>query len=93
MKINNISGIFNINNTKKAEIHPKTKPMPMDSVSFSGIAKTQTNDEKFVALRDEISVGMQEVLQNEEAAAWDFYINSSEENLEKPFSRIILSAE
>lgn len=84
MNINKITQAFGINNKSVSTPQfPKTKPMPMDSVSFSGVQKQPTNDEKFVALRDEISVGMQEVLEGEEAAGWDFYINSTEENLEK----------
>ena len=83
MKINNIAQALGINNTQKTNnAYPKTKPMPMDSVSFSNTVK-QTNDEKFVELREKISKGLQPVLEGEEAAAWDFYINSTPENLEK----------
>lgn len=85
MNINKITQALGINNTiKTSNVYPKTKPMPMDSVSFSNTVKPDvSNDEKFVALRDEISPAMQEVLEGEESAAWDFYINSNPENLEK----------
>ncbi|MCR5261108.1 MAG: hypothetical protein K6C94_04645 [Candidatus Gastranaerophilales bacterium] len=84
MNINKITQALGINTQNKTtNVYPKTKPMPMDSVEFSQTAKQPSNDEKFVSLRDEISIGMKEVLEGEESAAWDFYINSNEENLAK----------
>ncbi|MBQ2644321.1 hypothetical protein IJG14_01945 [bacterium] len=84
MNITKITQAFGIKQTNnQSNTIPKTKPMPMDSVSFSQNTKVQTNDEKFIKLRDEISIGMQDVLENEESAAWDFYTYSNDENLTK----------
>ena len=60
---------------------PKTKPMPMDSVSFS--TNIKDNEQKFISLRDRLADGMKEVLSGSEAACWDFYTNSTSENLQK----------
>lgn len=83
MRINKIISNFNINVQKSSQITPKTKPMPADSVCFTNIPPQKTNDEKFVELRDKISPEMQKLNSTTEAAAWDFYINSTPENLEK----------
>lgn len=85
MKIGNINQSSIINNLKKVtDNFPKTKPMPADSVEFSTkITQTKTNDEKFVAIREEIAPKMQKVLSDSEEAGWDFYINSTEENMNK----------
>ena len=85
MKIGNIIQSSVVNNLKKvADNFPKTKPMPADSVEFSiKTTLAKTNDDKFVELRETISPKMQEVLSNSEEAGWDFYINSTEENMDK----------
>ena len=85
MKIGNIIQSSVVNNLKKVtDNFPKTKPMPADSVEFSTkAAPIKTNDDKFVELRETISPKMQEVLSGSEEAGWDFYINSTEENMDK----------
>ena len=83
MKINKIIPDFNININKTNNIIPKTKPMPADSVSFSSAVKNQSNDEKFAELREKISPEMKELNKNVAAAEWDFYTNSTDENLNK----------
>ncbi len=86
MKINNFMQNMKITNNKtdNKNPYPKTKPMPMDSVSFSGVtAPIKTNDEKFVELREEISKDMEPLMSKSEEACWDFYTESSEENLAK----------
>ena len=85
MKIGNIIQSSVVNNLKKvADNFPKTKPMPADSVELSTkSAPIKTNDEKFIEIRESISPKMQEVLSGSEEAGWDFYINSTEENMDK----------
>ena len=83
MKINKFMQAININPAKKAEeTFPKTKPMPADSVSFSHSVKP-SNDQKFIELREDISKKMQPLLSGSEEAGWDFYINSTAENMDK----------
>ena len=60
---------------------PKTKPMPMDSVSFS--TNIKDNEQKFVNLRDKIADNMKAVTNGVEEASWDFYTNSTPENMDK----------
>ena len=60
---------------------PKTKPMPMDSVSFS--TNIKDNEQKFVNLRDKIADKMKAVTNGVEEASWDFYTNSTPENMDK----------
>ena len=60
---------------------PKTKPMPMDSVSFS--TNIKDNEQKFVNLRDKIADKMKSVTNGVEEASWDFYTNSTPENMDK----------
>lgn len=59
----------------------KTKPMPMDSVSFS--VNIKENEKNFVELRERISKDLHPIMTDSEAACWDFYTNSSNENLDK----------
>ena len=70
-----------VNSANNQNIQPKTKPMPMDSVSFSSNIKE--NEKNFVELREKISKDMKPIMSNSEAACWDFYTNSSQENLDK----------
>jgi len=82
MNIRNIIPNFMVKNQTKATNNmPKTKPMPMDSVSFSGSIKD--NEQKFIALRDKLADNMKAVTGGAEAASWDFYINSTPENMDK----------
>ncbi len=82
MKINNFVSDFALKRIKKnTDTYAKTKPMPADSISFS--KTTKTNDEKFIDLRESISQNMKAVLSNSEEACWNFYINSTSENMEK----------
>ena len=82
MNIRNIIPNFMVKNQTKATNNmPKTKPMPMDSVSFSGSIKD--NEQKFIALRDKLADKMKAVTGGAEAASWDFYINSTPENMDK----------
>ena len=84
MRINKIISDFtNINAQKTSQSMPKTKPMPADSVCFTNVPPKKTNDEKFIELRDRISPEMQKVQSTAEAAGWDFYINSTDENMQK----------
>lgn len=83
MKINKIISDFNINLKKSNNIMPKTKPMPADSVSFSSSVQKKSNDEKFLELREKISPEMKELNKTVAAAEWDFYTNSTQENLDK----------
>ena len=84
MKINNFNPNNKINSQSVSRNpFPKTKPMPMDSVSFSGVTLPKTNDEKFVALREKISKDMEPLMSESESACWDFYTNSTEENMNK----------
>ena len=54
MKINNFNSNIRVNNQNvNTNPYQKTKPMPLDSVSFSHNIKD--NEQKFVALREEIS--------------------------------------
>jgi peptidyl-dipeptidase A len=77
-----VSGIsVNFKGNTEQSNFPKTKPMPLDSVSFSH--KTSDNEKKFIKLRDEISKDMKQVLSGSEAACWDFYTNSTDENMQK----------
>lgn len=70
-----------VNSANNQNIQPKTKPMPMDSVSFSSNIKE--NEKNFVELREKISKDMKPIMSNSEAACWDFYTESSQENLDK----------
>lgn len=70
-----------INKTNNKTIQPKTKPIPMDSVSFS--TNIKENEKNFVELREKISKDMQPIMSNSEAACWNFYTESSKENLDK----------
>ena len=83
MKINKIISNFNIKTEQTKQSFPKTKPMPADSVCFSNVPPKQTNDEKFVELREKISPEMKQLYTEVASADWDFYTNSSKENLEK----------
>ena len=84
MKINNFNPNNKINSQSVSRNpFPKTKPMPMDSVSFSGVTLPKTNDEKFVELREKISKDMEPLMSESESACWDFYTNSTEENMNK----------
>ena len=42
-----------------------------------------SNDEKFIELREKISKDMEPMMSDAEAACWDFYTNSTEENMNK----------
>ena len=84
MKINNFNPNNKINSQSVSRNpFPKTKPMPMDSVSFSGVQSKMSNDEKFVELREKISKDMEPLMSESESACWDFYTNSTEENMNK----------
>ena len=84
MKINNFNNNINVNTQQvNNNPYPKTKPMPMDSVSFSKVAPKKSNDEKFIELREKISEKMEPLMSNTEEACWDFYTNSSDENMAK----------
>ena len=83
MKINKIISDFNINFKKTNNIMHKTKPMPADSVSFSSSVQKKSNDDQFVELREKISPEMKELNKTAAAAEWDFYTNSTQENLDK----------
>ena len=82
MNIKNIIPNFGIKFLQKADNNfQKTKPMPMDSVSFS--TNIKDNEKKFLELREQISKEMKPIMSNSEAACWDFYTVSSKENLDK----------
>ena len=83
MKINKIISDFNINFKKTNNIMHKTKPMPADSVSFSSSVQKKSNDDQFLELREKISPEMKELNKTVAAAEWDFYTNSTQENLDK----------
>ncbi len=70
-----------VNSTNNQNVQTKTKPMPMDSVSFSSNIKE--NEKNFIELREKISKDMKPIMSNSEAACWDFYTESSQENLNK----------
>jgi peptidyl-dipeptidase A len=69
------------NDYETKNIQPKTKPFPPDSVTFSSNLKS--NEPEFIQLREEISKEMKPLLSNSELACWDFYTESSEENMQK----------
>lgn len=82
MDIKKVLPSFSVNNQTKIQNNQlKTKPMPMDSVSFSHNIKD--NEQKFIALRDRLADGMKEAASGAEAACWDFYTNSTPENMDK----------
>lgn len=81
MKINNIIQTVSTNISKTAANFQKTKPMPLDSVSFS--TKPLSNEQEFINLREKISPEMKTVLSNSEEACWDFYTDSTSENMDK----------
>ena len=81
MQIRNILPNASVNNSKISKDIIKTKPMPMDSVSFS--TNIKENEKNFVKLREEISKEMKPIMSNAEAACWDFYTESSPENMDK----------
>ena len=83
MNIRSILPSFMVKQSKVQNNTPKTKhiTMPMDSVSFSNSIKD--NEQKFVALRDKLADGMKSVTNGAEAASWDFYTNSTTENMDK----------
>lgn len=83
MRINNITSNFDIRLKKANQTTPKTKPMPADSVCFTTKPQKQTNDEKFIELREKISPEMKELNSTVASADWDFYTNSTPENLDK----------
>lgn len=84
MKINNFNSNIRVNNQNvNTNPYQKTKPMPMDSVTFSGVQPKMSNDEKFIELREKISKDMEPLMSDAEAACWDFYTNSTEENMNK----------
>lgn len=72
---------FKIGKANKNNNIQKTKPMPLDSVSFSHSIKD--NEQKFVALREEISKDMKPIMSGVESACWDFYTESTPENMDK----------
>ena len=71
MDIRSIIPNLSVKQTKIQNNIPKTKPMPMDSVSFS--TNIKDNEQKFVALRDKLADKMKAVTNGAEAASWDFY--------------------
>ncbi len=81
MQIRNILPSVQVNNSKVSNDTVKTKPMPMDSVSFS--TNIKENEKNFVKLREEISKDMKPIMSNSEAACWDFYTESTPENMDK----------
>ena len=81
MKIQNLIQHFKIEKTNSSNNIQKTKPMPLDSVSFSHNIKD--NEQKFVALREEISKEMKPIMSGVESACWDFYTESTPENMDK----------
>ena len=81
MNIKNIIPKFAVNFKGTNNIQPKTKPIPMDSVSFS--TNIKENEQNFVELREQISKDMKPIMSASEAACWDFYTESSKENLDK----------
>ena len=81
MQIRNILPSFKVNNTTVSNDTVKTKPMPMDSVSFS--TNIKENEKNFINLREEISKDMKPIMSNSEAACWDFYTESTPENMNK----------
>ncbi|MGN1125074.1 MAG: M2 family metallopeptidase [Candidatus Gastranaerophilaceae bacterium] len=81
MKIQNIMTNLKIDKTNNTNKVQKTKPMPLDSVSFSNNIKE--NEQKFIALRENISKDMKPIMSNSEAACWDFYTESTPENMNK----------
>lgn len=81
MQIRNILPSFKVNNTTVSNDTVKTKPMPMDSVSFS--TNIKENEKNFINLREEISKDMKPIMSNSEAACWDFYTESTPENMDK----------
>ena len=81
IKINNIIQTVSTNISKTAANFQKTKPMPLDSVSFS--TKPLSNEQEFINLREKISPEMKTVLSNSEEACWDFYTDSTSENMDK----------
>ena len=81
MKIQNLIPHFKIKKTNSSNNIQKTKPMPLDSVSFSHNIKD--NEQKFVALREEISKEMKPIMSGVESACWDFYTESTPENMDK----------
>ena len=66
MKIQNLMSHFKIGKANKNNNIQKTKPMPLDSVSFSHSIKD--NEQKFVALREEISKDMKPIMSGVESA-------------------------
>ncbi len=81
MQIRNILPSFKVNNTTVSNNTIKTKPMKADSVSFS--TNIKENEKNFINLREEISKDMKPIMSNSEAACWDFYTESTPENMDK----------
>jgi len=85
MKINNKNYTQNIN-LKKADVDLQkslSNDLTCDTVNFSANAKLTANEQKFISLRDSISTELKTLCLNSESAAWDFYIDSNDDNFDK----------